>query len=75
MPLKKNIGVKALMLRIPADLHEMLKRMAVDNDTSVTHIITDYLRWLQKQPIKRRKPINEDSITDYELDVGNDSGI
>ncbi len=69
MGLKKKTGNKALMIRIPADLHDVLKRLALDNETSATHIITEYLRFLQKQPHRIRKVLNEDSETDYKLDV------
>lgn len=68
--MNKKQGVKALYIRIPADLHEMLAKLAIDTGLSSQEIIVRYLKYLKKFHAKKREPLNDKRKGDFSLDAG-----
>lgn len=64
----KKQGVKALYIRIPADLHEMLAKLAIDTGLSSQEIIVRYLKYLKKYHAKQRTPLDDEQKGDFTLD-------
>jgi hypothetical protein len=60
-------GLKSFHAWIPADLHDMLKKLSTDIDTSAKDIFVQYLRYLQKKHYKERKILNEDSEEEFDI--------
>lgn len=57
----KNYPRKVVSLRIPVDLYDMLKKLAVDLGVTSTEVITQYLEYLQKTRYKHRVVLNENT--------------
>lgn len=68
--IKKKQGMRALNIAVPADLHDMLKRLAIEEDLTATSIIIQYLQYLQKKHYSHRKVLNEQSDSDFEITPG-----
>ncbi len=54
----KEIGFKCLNLRIPIELHVMLKKLSADENITITEIMVQYLKYLKKQNNKQRESLN-----------------
>lgn len=74
----KAKGTKTLIVRVPAELHDMLRRLAVEMDVTITHLILQYLRYLRAKDHRERKKhtlsihnanITAGKKTDFKLDT------
>lgn len=61
-------GKKALNIDLPVDLYNMFAKLCIDLGITKTEGIVQYLRYLQAQQYKARKPLNEQSKQDFKLD-------
>lgn len=69
-------GFKNLNVRVPVALSSMIKKLAIDEGTTVTELIIKYLEYLQAKPYREKKRylLNEDSsitFPDYPTNVNN----
>jgi hypothetical protein len=51
----KTKGSKTLIVRIPVDLHDMLKRLANEMNVTITYVIVNYLKYLKTKHYRDRK--------------------
>ena len=61
-------GKKALNIELPIELHNALKKTAIDHGITVTAVIIQYIQFLQQKPVRQRKILNEQSETSFKLD-------
>ncbi len=62
-------GKRALTVNLPINCYNFLRRVALDNDISVTEIILQYVKYLQKQKRHKKKIIRENSTIEYLIDI------
>ncbi len=60
-------GTKTLSMLIPVDLHDMLRKTAINNGLTSKEVIMQYLEYLKKQDYKQRTLINAKTKTDFKL--------
>lgn len=63
-------GKLKLNMNIPAELHIMLRKLAIEKRLTATAIIVQYLQYLQAQHYKQRDALNENSPKTFKLDDG-----
>jgi hypothetical protein len=57
--LKGHQGFKILHARIPAALHTLARKIALDHGTTLTAMIVDYILFLKKKHPSYRRPLDE----------------
>lgn len=51
----KSRGSKTLIVRVPAELHDMLKKLASQMNVTITYLIVNYLRYLKNKDYRERE--------------------
>ena len=70
-PIKKAMGKKTIYCQVPAELHDVARKVALDNGMTVTGLVTAYFQYLRALNFRRRVPLNKWSKHDFYPDGGN----
>lgn len=61
-------GKKALNIDLPIELHDILKKVAIENGLTVTAVIVQYIQYLRQKRYNQRKALNGKSKANFTLD-------